>query len=129
MEQLEQAYQHKDNEAWHQHETIETLKLEMRSIANLTAELQGRLLSAPPTRAPRLPAPLDGGTPAAGPLSPAAEEAQLGLRVALMDLEERLQQAVVLVLDELNTRKAAEARISELEAQLAAVRRRIAGPT
>jgi hypothetical protein len=44
-----------------------------------------------------------------------------------MDLEERLQQAVALVLDELNTRKAAEARILELERQLAEVRRRIGG--
>ncbi len=70
VEQLEQAYQHKDNEAWHQHETIETLKVEMRSIATLTAELQGRLLSAPPIPAPRLPAPAAAGTPAIRPAEP-----------------------------------------------------------
>jgi uncharacterized protein involved in exopolysaccharide biosynthesis len=57
--------------------------------------------------------------------TPAAQEAQMALQGALLDLEERLQQAVALVLDELNTRKAAEARIRELEQQLAAVRRRI----
>jgi uncharacterized protein involved in exopolysaccharide biosynthesis len=49
----------------------------------------------------------------------------MALQGALLDLEERLQQAVALVLDELNTRKAAEARIRDLEQQLAAVRRRI----
>ena len=134
VRQLEDAFNHKDNETWHQHETIETLKTELRNIATMAAQLQHHILAAgpgpatPPLPEPRLAAL--GPDPAAGPppaASPAAQEAALGLEVALMDLEERLQQAVALVLDELNTRKAAEQRIRELEAQLATVRRRIGG--
>jgi hypothetical protein len=131
VRQLQDAFNHKDNEAWHQHETIETLKVELRSIAGMAAQLQSNIL-ATRQQAPALPgAPptAGGGEPASPPAesSVAAQEAQMGLKLALMDLEERLQQAVALVLDELNTRKAAEARILELERQLAEVRRRIGG--
>lgn len=126
VRQLESAFNHKDNESWHQHETIETLKVELRSIAGMAAQLQQQILAGPPAPAlaPSAPPPA-GALPASADPSPAAQEAQMGLQLALMDLEDRLQQAVALVLDELNTRKAAEARIQELEAQLAAVRRRI----
>ena len=130
VRQLQDAFNHKDNEAWHQHETIETLKVELRSIAGMAGELQRNILAT------RQQAPALAGAPHAGAsaepapppeASPAAQEAQMGLKLALMDLEERLEQAVKLVLDELNTRKAAEARILELERQLAALRHRISG--
>ncbi len=132
VRQLESAFNHKDNETWHQHETIETLKTELRSIANMASQLQQHILASPPASAlpsgPPAPALVPGApAPASAERSAAAEDAQINLQVALMDLEDRLQQAVTLVLDELNTRKAAEARIQELEAQLAAVRRRIGG--
>src|SRR5689334_22045011 len=132
VRQLQEAFNHKDNETWHQHETIETLKVELRGIANLAAELQTNMLAAQ-TAAPALPTGEEdtrAGRSTPFPelpanATPAAQEAQMALQGALMDLEERLQQAVALVLDELNTRKAAEARIRDLEQQLAAVRRRI----
>ncbi len=131
VRQLQEGFNRKDNEAWHQSTTIETLKGELRSIAGMAAELQRTLIES---EAPRLPAvynPALPALPAAPPsafndLSPAAQEAQLALRGALMDLEDRLQQAVALVLDEFNTRTAAEERIRDLELQLATVRRRIA---
>ncbi|HUS16343.1 MAG TPA: hypothetical protein VM536_15200 [Chloroflexia bacterium] len=139
VRQLEEGFNRKDSEAWHQHATIETLKVELRSIAAMAAQLQDHILASGGDPTP--PVALPSGAPAGPPLttatplnmltedaSPAAQEAQMGLKLALMDLEDRLQQAVGLVLDELNTRKAAEARIQELEQQLAAVRRRIAPP-
>jgi hypothetical protein len=132
VRQLQEGFNHKDNETWHQHETIETLKVELRGIAHLAAELQTNMLAAQ-APAPALPTGTEearAGRAAPFPdlpanATPAAQEAQMALQGALMDLEERLQQAVALVLDELNTRKAAEARIRDLEQQLAAVRRRI----
>jgi hypothetical protein len=132
VRQLQEAFNHKDNESWHQHETIETLKVELRGIANLAAQLQSNMLAAQaaaPALPPRAEEPPT-GRPTPFPdlpaeATPAAQEAQMALQGALLDLEERLQQAVALVLDELNTRKAAEARIRELEQQLATVRRRI----
>jgi hypothetical protein len=132
VRQLQEAWNHKDNEAWHQHETIETLKVELRGIASMAAQLQHNILTSqqppPVPPAPDFPAlDADPATPRPEE-SPAAQEAQMALKLALMDLEDRLQQAVALVLDELNTRKAAEARIQELEQQLAAVRRRIGNP-
>ena len=135
VRQLQEAFNHKDNETWHQHETIETLKVELRGIATLAAELQTNMLAAQ-APAPALPAgeqDTPDGRPIAFPdlpptATPAAQEAQMALQGALLDLEERLQLAVALVLDELNTRKAAEARIRDLEQQLAAVRRRIGNP-
>jgi hypothetical protein len=104
----------------------------LRGIANLAAELQTNMLASQ-AAAPALAAGAEDaptGRPMAFPdlppnATPAAQEAQMALPGALLDLEERLQQAVALVLDELNTRKAAEARIRDLEQQLAAVRRRI----
>lgn len=133
IQQLGDAYSHKDNEAFQQHDTIETLKVELRAISAMTARLQSDVLSArhqpAGLSAPQRPA-LGGPTQDAEPpreQSQAAEEAQARLEAALMDLEDRLQQAVGLVLNELNTRKAAEARIRELEEQLAAARRRIGG--
>ncbi|HMA35390.1 MAG TPA: hypothetical protein VKY74_13045 [Chloroflexia bacterium] len=130
VRQLQDAFNHKDSEAWHQHETIETLKVELRGIATMAAQLQQSILSAPAVPAPASAGALEAGAPVEfdEQRSPAAQEAQMGLKMALMDLEDRLQQAVALVLDELNTRKAAEARIQELEQQLAAVRRRIGHP-
>jgi hypothetical protein len=131
VRQLQDAFNHKDNEAWHQHETIETLKVELRSIAGMAGELQRNILATRQQDPALAGAPsFAAGAESAPPLpesSPAAQEAQMGLKLALMDLEERLEQAVKLVLDELNTRKAAEARIFELERQLAALRRRISG--
>ncbi len=129
VRQLQEGFNRKDNEAWHQSTTIETLKGELRSIAGMAAELQRALIES---EVPQLPPPAPNpALPAAPPLvfndlSPAAQDAQLALRGALMDLEDRLQQAVALVLDEFNTRTAAEERIRDLELQLATVRRRIA---
>src|SRR3954454_12509092 len=64
VRQLEEAFNYKDNESWHQHETIETLKVELRNIATLAGQLQSRMLAAPP-QAPRaaLPAPAGALTP------------------------------------------------------------------
>jgi len=129
VRQLQEGFNRKDSEAWHQSTTIETLKGELRSIAGMAAELQRALIES---EVPQLPAPsYNLALPAAPPLvfndlSPAAQDAQIALRGALMDLEDRLQQAVALVLDEFNTRTAAEERIRDLELQLATVRRRIA---
>ena len=127
VRQLQEGFNRKDNEAWHQSTTIETLKGELRSIAGMAAELQRTLIES---EVPHLPPAAALTLPAAPPLvfndlSPAAQDAQLALRGALMDLEDRLQQAVALVLDEFNTRTAAEERIRDLELQLATVRRRI----
>ena len=130
VRQLQDAFNHKDNEAWHQHETIETLKVELRSIAGMAGELQRNILATrqqAPALAGASHAAVSAESAPPPEASPAAQEAQMGLKLALMDLEERLEQAVKLVLDELNTRKAAEARILELERQLAALRRRISG--
>src|SRR4051812_25376664 len=60
VRQLEDAFNHKDNEAWHQHETIETLKSELRNIATVAAQLQRQMLAAPPPTTPSLPAPAQG---------------------------------------------------------------------
>ncbi len=129
VRRLQEGFNRKDSEAWHQSTTIETLKGELRSIAGMAAELQRVLIES---QAPALPSAasynpaLSAAPPVAlNSLSPAAQDAQLALRGALMDLEDRLQQAVALVLDEFNTRTAAEDRIRDLEAQLAGVRRRI----
>jgi hypothetical protein len=125
VRQLQDGYDRKDNQAWHQEMTIDTLKRELHQIGTLAQHLQHHILAQQTTQ-PEAPALGQEGTPAAPvALSAAAEEAQMALKLALLDLEDRLQDAVSLVLDELNTRKAAEARIRELEAQLAAVRRRI----
>jgi hypothetical protein len=57
--------------------------------------------------------------PSVAPSGDGAADAA-ALQAALADLETRLQDAVVLVLDEMNTRRAAEARVQELEALVAA---------
>ncbi|MGI8588780.1 MAG: hypothetical protein ACR2M0_14000 [Chloroflexia bacterium] len=131
--ELEKAYGYKDTLASIHEGTIETLKVELRAISNkftqvhsdLVYELSRASLPSAPAQ-PALPAPTQEAEPPQEQ-SQAAQEAQMALKLALMDLEDRLQQAVGLVLNELNTRKAAEARIRELEQQLAAVRRRIGG--
>jgi hypothetical protein len=137
VRQLQEGFNRKDSEAWMHGTTIETLKTELRGIAGQAAELQKALMESQAPPQPTLPPNPQSatGTPQLGDrnpafadlstLSPAAQDAQLALRGALLDLEDRLQQAVALVLDEFNTRTAAEARIRDLEAQLAAVRRRI----
>src|SRR5215218_4647314 len=97
VRQLEEAFNHKDNESWHQHETMQTLKVELRHLATLAGQLQSQMLAAPSPAPAALPPPAAAG-PAPDPGAPremslAAQEADLGLRAALIDLEDRLQQA------------------------------------
>ncbi len=130
IQQLGDNYSRKDTEAFTQQTKIEGLKVELHAILAMAAKLQSDMVSerSRPSNLSTLQRPAPSGpTQDAEPppeQSQAAEEDRKGLQSALRDLEDRLQQAVGLVLNELNTRKAAEARIRELEDQLAAVRRR-----
>jgi hypothetical protein len=107
---LQERLRHKESEVWQQGQVISGLKAELRGVGATMAALQEQITALRAAAGLREAAP----PPA---VAPPADEAA-ALQAALADLETRLQDAVVLVLDEMNTRRAAEARVAELEARL-----------
>ena len=111
---LEERLRHRESEIWRLTQMVEGMKTEMRGVGPTIAALNEQVAALRAAQAARAAAP-----PPAAPAS-GADTQVAGLRAALLDLETRLQDAAALILDELNTRRAAEARVRELEALLLA---------
>jgi hypothetical protein len=107
---LAERLRHKESEVWQLTQVVEGLKSEMRGVGPTIAALREQITALRAGAAAREAAPPPGGT-----------DTQIAaLHAAQLDLETRLEDALTLVLDEMNTRRAAEARVRELEAWLAA---------
>jgi hypothetical protein len=117
LERLQERLRHRESEVWQMRQVIEGLKAELRSVGATMVALQEQVAALRAAAGLREAAPPPSVTPSGDGAADAA-----ALQAALTDLETRLQDAVVLVLDEMNTRRAAEARVQELEALVAAHR-------
>jgi hypothetical protein len=115
LERLQERLRHRESEVWQMRQVIEGLKAELRSVGATMVALQEQIAALRAAAGMHEAAP----PPSVAPSGDGAADAA-ALQAALADLETRLQDAVVLVLDEMNTRRAAEARVQELEALLAA---------
>jgi hypothetical protein len=115
IERLQERLRHRESEVWQMRQVIEGLKAELRSVGATMVALQEQIAALRAAAGLREASP----PPSVAPSGDNAADAA-ALQAALADLETRLQDAVVLVLDEMNTRRAAEARVQELEALMAA---------
>jgi hypothetical protein len=114
LERVQEQLRHRESEVWQMRQVIDGLKAELRSVGATMAALQEQVATLRAAAGMREAAP----PPSVAPSGDGAADAA-ALQAALADLETRLQDAVVLVLDEMNTRRAAEARVQELEALVA----------
>lgn len=115
IERLQERLRHRESEVWQMRQVIDGLKAELKSVGATMVALQEQITALRAAAGMREAAP---PPPVASSGDGAADAA--ALQAALTDLETRLQDAVILVLDEMNTRRAAEARVQELEARLSA---------
>ncbi len=115
LDRVQERLRHRESEVWQMRQVIEGLKAELKSVGATMVALQEQLAALRAAAGMREAPP----PPSMAPSGDNATDAA-ALQAALVDLETRLQDAVVLVLDEMNTRRAAEARVQELETFLAA---------